>query len=448
MHRRTNRLLVASALCALVVTAGAVGIVRSQPDAGSAAIAASPPAVANLAEQVARPNGASLERTIVDLESRVATTPGDDVSWATLALAYVQQARISVDPEFYPKAESALNRSFLANDADNFLGYAGRAALAAGLHDFSAAKDFATQGLTINPYSSLLHGLLGDAQTQLGDYEASFATVQKMVDLSPDTASLSRASYAWELRGETTRATELMQRAFDAAPTDADRAYTLHHLGQLAFDAGDPNKALEFELRALTASPDDPAAQFGRAIAETALGQTETALDHLAALTQRVPDPQYFMAYGTLLESVGRLDEAKLQYRYVAAAITLFAANGYQPDADAILFQIHTGDLDGAISNAETVVKSRPFISTHDAYAWALHAKGRDREALTQIEAALSLGTKSALFHFHAGMIHLAVGDTEAARRKLTQALAINPYFDPLAAPIAKQQLETLQPTV
>ncbi len=448
MHRRTTRLLVASALCALMVTAGAVGIVRSQPDVDSNAIAAAPPAVANLAEQVARPNGASLERTIVDLESRVAETPGDDVSWATLALAYVQQARISVNPAYYPKAESALDQSFLANDADNFLGYAGRSALAAGLHDFAAAKDFATQGLTINPYSSLLYGLLGDAQTQLGEYEGSFATVQKMVDLSPDTASFSRASYSWELRGDISRATELMQRALDSAPTDADRAYALHHLGQLSFDAGDPNTALEFELRALTASPDDPAAQFGRAMAEAALGQTETALDHLAALTQRVPDPQYFVAYGTLLESVGRVDEANEQYRYVAAAITLFAANGYQPDADAILFQVQSGDLDAAIANAEIVVKARPFVSTHDAYAWALHAEGRDREALTQIEAALSLGTKSALFHFHAGMIHLALGDTDAARRELTQALAINPYFDPLAAPIAKQQLETLRPTV
>ncbi len=448
MHRRTTRLLVASALCGLVITAGAVGIVRSQPDVDSAAIAASPPAVANLAEQVARPNGASLERTIVDLEARVATIPGDDVSWATLALAYVQQARISVNPEFYPKAEAALDQSFMANDADNFLGYAGRSALAAGLHDFAAAKDFATQGLTINPYSSLLYGLLGDAQTQLGEYEASFATVQKMVDLSPDTASFSRASYSWELRGDISRATELMQRALDAAPTDADRAYALHHLGELSLDAGDPNTALEFALRALAASPDDPAAQFGRAMAEAALGQTETALDHLAALTQRVPDPAYFVAYGTLLESVGRLEEAAEQYRYVAASVTLFAANGYQPDADAILFQVHTGDLDGAITNAEIVVKSRPFVSTHDAYAWALHAAGRDREALVQIEAALSLGTKSALFHFHAGMIHLALGDTEAARRELTQALAINPYFDPLAAPIAKQQLETLQPTV
>ena len=448
MHRRTTRLLVASALCGLVMTAGAVGIVRSQPDEKSTALAASPPAVAELAEQVARPNGASLTQTITALESRVATTPGDDVSWATLALAYVQQARISVDPAYYPKAESALDQSFVANDADNFLGYAGRAALAAGLHDFAAAKDFATQGLTINPYSSLLHGLLGDAQTQLGDYEASFATVQKMVDLSPDTASLSRASYAWELRGDTTRAAELMQRAFDAAATDADRAYTLHHLGQLALDAGDPNKALEFELRALSASPDDPAAQFGRAMAEAALGQTQTAIDHLDALTNRVPDPQYFMAYGTLLESVGRLDEAKQQNRYVAAAITLFAANGYQPDADAILFQVHTGDLDAAIANAETVVKSRPFISTHDAYAWALHALGRDREALTQIELALSLGTKNALFHFHAGMIQLALGNADAARRELAQSLAINPYFDPLAAPVAKQKLEALQSDV
>ena len=61
-----------------------------------------------------------------------------------------------------------------------------------------------------------------------------------MVDLLPDTGSLARASYAWELRGDIDEARSLMHRALDIAPTAADRAFTRYHLGELAFNAGTP----------------------------------------------------------------------------------------------------------------------------------------------------------------------------------------------------------------
>ena len=52
----------------------------------------------------------------------------------------------------------------------------------------------------------------------------------------------------------------------------------------------------------------------------------------------------------------------------------------------------------------------------NDAHAWALHVNGRDAEALVWLARALALGTRNALFHYHAGMIHLALGDRAAAR--------------------------------
>ena len=74
-----------------------------------------------------------------------------------------------------------------------------------------------------------------------------------------------------------------------------------------------------------------------------------------------------------------------------------------------------------------------------------MHAAGRDEEALAAIETALALGTRNASFYFHSGMIKLALGDTAGARADLTEAMAINPYFDPLDSVIATKTLETLK---
>ena len=444
--RKRARLVAGLGLCAVLVTGGAFGVTRSNSDRepAIAAVPADESFRTVTSDAVTRIDGSSLDATIESLQARLKAIPGDHVSWATLGLAYVQKARISVNPEFYPRAEGALDRSFEIDSDDNFLGYAGRSALASARHDFPAARDLAAAGLAINPYSALLYGALSDAQIQLGEYDDAFESVQKMLDLSPDTSSFSRASYTWELRGDPTQAAELMQRALDDAFNDADRTFALHHLAMLAFDTGDASRALELELRALERSPDDPAARFGRAVAEAALGQTETALGHLGELVLATPEPSYLVYYGSLLESVGRSAEAEAQYAVVEATRQLFAANGQLPDADAVLFQIRVGDVDRAVADAEAALETRPFLAMHDAYAWALHAAGRHAEALTEIEAALALGTESALYRYHAGMIRLALGDENGARAELTTALSINPFFDPLAAPLAAEQLRLL----
>jgi tetratricopeptide (TPR) repeat protein len=122
----------------------------------------------------------------------------------------------------------------------------------------------------------------------------------------------------------------------------------------------------------------------------------------------------------------------------------LFESNGVALDVDPVLFQADHGDRRLALQYAEAGQRIRPFIEMDDAYAWALHVNGRDAEALQSSKRALALGTRNALFHFHAGMIQRSLGDAGAARAHLTEALEINPHFSPLLAPAARQALDQL----
>ncbi len=417
--------------------AGSFGTTRALPT--------TQPGVDSFVATPAARSGATLAELIASLQTRLQTVPGDHVGWATLGIAYVQQAKTTVDPTLYPRADGALARSLEINQADNYLAYAGLSALSSARHDFTEARTFAQRGIAINAFNALLYGALSDAELQLGNYDAALQAVQRMVDLSPDTASLSRASYTWELRGNINEARRLMQRALDDAPTAADRAFALVQLGGLAGDQGDPNTALSHYVAALAASPSDVSALIGKARSEAALGQTQTALSDYGSAVTRAPEPGYIVEYARLLESVGQTEQASEQYKVLAATQRLFAQNGVEPDATTTLVDIDRGDVAKALGDAERAVARRPFMDMHDAHAWALHATGRHQEALDAINRARAFGTRKALFEFHAGMISLSLGDTVEARTRLRSAVAIDPAFDPLSAKVARDTLASLE---
>ena len=437
--RRGRLIAVGAVLGSALIAAGAFGVTRG----GTAEPRPATPIVEAGALAAPRTNE-SLADLIARLQQRLQTVPDDAGSWGLLGLAYVQQAKLTADPSFYPRADEALARSIGLDGDDNFLAFTGLSALASARHEFETAANYAERGLEINPYNALLYGALGDAQLQLGDYDAAFGAVQRMVDLSPDAASLARASYTWELRGNLSRARQLMQRALDDAPTPADRAFALVHLGELAFDSGDANLALGHYVAALEASPTDAAALAGRARAEAAIGQVETALDHYAELVERSPEPSYIVEYADLLSSLGRDAEADAQYSLFVTVQRLYADTGVQPDATAVLYEADHGDPLEAVTIAEQVIAENPFVTSYDAYAWALHRSGRDADAKAAIEQALALGTPNATFHYHAGVIEHALGNHDAARDHLRRAIEINPRFHPVAADEAERLLAEL----
>lgn len=408
-----------------------------RPDTGSAARSAG-------TVHEASSSADALAGDIAGLQDHLRDAPQDAPALGTLGLDYVQQAKITVDPTYYPKAEAVLTQSLQLGATDNFTAMAGMAALEAARHDFSAALGWVQKAITVNPDNATLYGILADAYTQLGRYPESFQAAQQMVDLRPGTPSLARASYAWELRGDVRAATENMTRALDDANTPADRAFTLYHLAQLAFDNGDPKAALTQAEAGLRAVPTSADLLEARAKAEAAQGSTDAALADYTRAVARVPQPAFVVELGELLQSLGHTKEAEQQYQVFRGEEKLFTDNGVALDSDGTLFEADHGDPAKALTLGAQGLRTRPFLDMHDAYAWALHVNGRDREALEQSTQATTLGMRNALFHYHRGMIEKTLGHRDEALAELGQALTINPYFSPLNAPLARAALQEL----
>ena len=386
----------------------------------------------------------SLDAEIARTQAHLREVPHDFQAWATLGFDYVQQAKITVDPTYYPKSAAALQRSLSLNDTDNFVAMAGEAALAAARHDFRSALAWARRGLRIDPQSAVLYGSLTDAFTQLGQYGAAARAAARMETLSPGTPAESRLSYAAELRGDDVDAARFMRLALSDAATTADVAFARYYLGQLSLNQGHPAAALRAFSAGLAAAPADATLLEGRAKAEAALGQTAKALADFQTVVNRVPQPGYVLEYGELLRASGRVLAARRQWQLFRTEERLFRANGVTLDVDQILFEADHGSPATAVRTGARALLTRPFLDTYDAYAWALHRTGADQQALREADIALGTGMANALFYFHRGEIERALGSVDAARRDLTQALRIDPWFSPLFAKVARTVLASL----
>jgi tetratricopeptide (TPR) repeat protein len=385
-----------------------------------------------------------LSRQVQALQQHLRAQPDDYVGWGTLGIDYVQQAKDTVDPAYYPKAEGVLQRSLQINTADNFIAMAGMSDLRAAQHNFPEALTWAQRANRIDPYNSTVYGALADAYTQLGRYDDAARAVQRMVDLQPGTPSLTRAEYVFELRGDVDQARAAMQRALDDATSPAEQAFTHYYLGELALANGDPAGALAEQDAGLRADPGYPDLLEGRAKAEAALGRQQAAVRDFATVVARVPQPQYVIEAGEYLESLGRTAQAQQDYGLFAAEMRLFTSNGVQLDVDPTLYYADHGDPALALRYGAAGIKARPFLEMDDAYAWALHVNHRDAEALTWADRAMATGMRNALFAYHRGIIEKALGQRAAARSDLSRALALNPAFNPLQAPLARAALDEL----
>ncbi|RPK38273.1 Tetratricopeptide repeat protein [Streptomyces sp. ADI92-24] len=427
-RRRLRSTAVTLALGGALFTVGALGLAPQQA-----------PTVASGPEAPRSTDPAEALRT------RVRKLPADPDGWSSLGMAYVQQARSTADAATYNRARTALRKSLALRPAGNFAAETGMGALESARHHFAEALTWARRATAANPYSAPAQGVLADALTQLGRYEDSYAAVQRMTDLRPDSSALARASYCWELRGDTARARELMNKSLQAAGTPAEKAFALTHLATLALETGDPHTALKLAGTGLAALPGDAALLEARARAHTALGHPRQAVTDFTAAVAAAPLPQYLLGLGDLQRSLGHREEAEEQYDVLRAQETLRRASGGAPDADAVLFEADHGNPETAVEMGRAALRQRSFIAVHDAYAWALHRAGRDTEAVEQAGLALALGTVSAPFHYHRALINQALGRTLAARADLRRALDTDPHFHPVDAPRARTALSRIE---
>jgi tetratricopeptide (TPR) repeat protein len=440
--RRIGRILLVIGLAVTVFGLGGIGPLRRVREEPSA-----PPSVEAASALLGRPviGSGSVAALIDGLERRLGAVPLDWRALAQLGMAYVQQARITGNPSYYPKAEGVLRRSLAVRDVANVDAMIGMAALATARHDFAAALRWGLRAKALDPDDATIYGLIGDAHVELGRYEEAFHAFQQMVDLRPDLSSYARASYAWELQGSDRNAVEAMQLALQAAVAPADVAWASSQLGDLHFNGGRLQDARLHYRRALGADDSFVPARVGLARVDAADGRVGAAIRGYRWAVERYPTPEYVISLGDLFTVAGERERAGQQYALLEVQERLLRANGVNVDLEFALYHAdHRVDLRQGLASAEAEWARRRSVHVADALAWSLYANGRYEEALGYADQALRLGTRDALFFFHRGMIERALGKDRAARRDLARALAINPHFSILWSGQAERVLKNL----
>jgi tetratricopeptide (TPR) repeat protein len=429
-----------TAMAVALLVAGAVVFNRGKGDAFDPAVRRT----SSSALLLPAANAGSLDGSIESLQRRLREIPDDWRGLAQLGLAYVAEARVSADPSWYPKAEGVLRRSVRVHPDENVDAALGIGALDLARHDFAAALQQGRLASGLNPYSADAYGVIGDALLELGRYDRAFEAFQTMVDTRPDLASYARVAYARELLGNVSGAERAMRMAFDAAGTPSDSAWTAYQLGELAFGSGDVGSARGWYARGLDLDPAYVPNLAGLAKVAWARGDDELAIARFREVVDRYPSAEFVGALADLYRATGRPALADPQEAVVEAMHDLAIANGVNVDLDLALFDADHGDPEGALAAARAEWARRRSVHVADAYGWALFANGRYRRASTFAERALALGTRNALFLFHAGMIRLELGDEAGARRYLSRSLATNPNFSILHADDAVRILSRL----
>jgi tetratricopeptide (TPR) repeat protein len=424
---RAARAAIAAGLAMALLGLGGLGLFKARPNASPPAL--SPRTVGSLLGPAG--GGRTLDRTIAALQSRLRGDGDDWRSFADLGVAYLQKGRMTADPGWYTKAEGVLVRSLSLNSRGNPRATLGMGVLSLARHDFNQALAWGRRARALDPYDSSALGVIGDALLELGRYKEAIQAFQTMVDLRPDVGSYARVSYVRELHGDVEGAIQAMTQALDAAGgSPEDAAWVAYQLGDLYLGSGRVDAAEREYRRGAHLAPGHVLPRAGLGKVAASRGRLDEAIEILSGVVDRYAAPEFVILLGDLHAAAGRHADADEQYDLVRAMQRLYRANGVNADLEMAIFDAdHRIDLKGALEKARTEYRRRPSIHAADVLAWTLSTVGRHGEAARYAEAALRLGTRNALFHFHAGMIAFRLGRRAQAEEHLSTALQINPDF-------------------
>lgn len=385
------------------------------------------------------------DKMIAKWSSLVQHSDKDDMAWTNLGDSYMQKARETADVTYYSHAEQSYQRA-LALNKQNVPAMNGMAWVNGGRHEFEKSIEWAEKAIAIAPKDNDAYGLIGDADVEMGNYDAAFTHYQHMLDIRPDTSSYSRGAHLLWLMGDQRKATWLMEKAIKAgSPYAENTAWCRSQLALMLISTGALVPAEQTLQNALKYTPHNYQLLAAMGKLKSAQKNYPSAIEYYKQAAAIVPIHDSLVALGDLYQATGKPEDAKKQFALVEATHRLLKANGVRGDMQiALYYADHDSSLAEAVREEEEEYRTRPNVYVADTLAWCYYKVGRYTEARALIGKVLSHNTPEAGFMFHAGMIDAKLNYVSSAKVHLYQALNQNSNFSILYAPIAAETLKQL----
>lgn len=440
---RSSRFIVLF-IAALLLIAGSYGFAAWRS-------AQTQPAAAQETVPLARSTAAQ-EKTTDELiafwQARYERDPRDYISLTHLAGAHISKARETGSVDGYQSADAALAQALTLNP-DYTLALAYQSAVRMAQHRFSDALALAERVYNSDNRAVQALAIMGDAQLELGQYDAAAAAYDTLQSKIDGPAVLGRQARLQWIMGDADGAIATMAAAAaaaDDAQLSGESAAWYHaRLGELYFHTGQLKEAAVAYETARAHFDPYYLALAGLGNVAAAEGDLETAVAYYEQVVTLTPQPLFLAQLGTLYQALGNDAAAQQQFDTIDVITALEAQAGVLINRQVALIDANQDrQLARALEMAQHDIAARADVYGYDVLAWTLYKNGRYEAAAAAVEQALMYNTPEAMFHYHAGMIYTALDQPQQAVHHLQTALTLNPYFDVQQAPIAAQTLDQL----
>jgi tetratricopeptide (TPR) repeat protein len=372
----------------------------------------------------------SADERIASFEKSLKEKPNNPEAQAGLASAFIQKMRETTDFAYLTRAAAMVDK-MLAADPKSYDGIRLSAEIETHRHNFPRAAELASNLVERNPSDAGALGMLGDSLMELGQYDAAAEAYKTMAALTPNLASYNRLAYHRFVTGDAKEALDWMATAVDAgSSTPENLAWCLVEFGDMLVKTGrtsDASVAYDQALKTLPGYHRAHAA-LGRVLA--ASGKFEEAETSFQKAQAVIPLPEYAKALEAIYTKLGKTAEAKQQRALIDVIDKLGRANGEKGNrALALAYADQNRNLDRALELIRGELETRKDIYTYDVLSWVLFQSGHLKEAEEASRKALAQHTPEPMFLYHAGVIAMAGGNSEAGKELLKRSLALNPEF-------------------
>lgn len=386
------------------------------------------------------------KQAIESLLDNIRRHPNDLKAKNQLAMAYVQEGRITGDHAYYDEATLKIIAQVLEKEPNNYDALCIKATVLLSQHHFSDALAVAKTITTQAPDAAFPYGLLCDAYLELGNYDAAILAADRMTGIRPDLRSYSRISYLREIKGDIKGAKEAMELAVKSGVNGMEQTeWCRTQLGKLYEMTGDTAVAMRHYQMALSARPDYAYALAGLGRLARLKGNYTEGVSYFESAIKSMRDPAFYEDLSDTYLLQNQRVKAEDAAKKVIELLGGLHSDTTHEQSDADMPQhghysakelaeasLKIGDLSHALDYATFEYGIRPDnIDVNELMAWVYFKNGEYQKAVYNIEKALRTGSQKPSLLWKAGNIYLKNNQIDKGNSLINKALQINKLLQP-----------------